>query len=305
MRRGACMSWSDRLMRSLDERAMLLSTSRGEVQVAREGRGPPVLVSHGGPGGFDQGVAWCRHLRDGGCELLAPSRPGYLRTPLRSGLSPESQADLYAAILDTLRIERAAVLGFSSGGPSAVHFAARHPDRTTALFLDTAVLLPFEPPINALQRATFESSFFVWLSYRMVTKRPRLMTRLMVAGVSEGLDREQKRAAADWITTDPARLHGVQQQFTSVAPRKYRRQGWANDQVNEHDLAPLPFADVAAPTVIAHGSNEAIVPLEHATNAAHNIAEAELMIVDQGHHLLSLSPNYGPVSERQLELTQT
>ena len=67
-------------------------------------------------------------------------------TPLQSGRTPQDQADLYAAILDTLDIERAVVLGFSSGGPSAVHFAARYPDRTTSLFLDTAILLPFKPP---------------------------------------------------------------------------------------------------------------------------------------------------------------
>jgi pimeloyl-ACP methyl ester carboxylesterase len=113
------MSWSDRLMGALDERATMVYTSRGDVQVAREGQGPPVLVVHGGQG-FDIGLAWCRNLLDGGCEVLAPSRPGYLRTPLESGRTPQDQADLYAAMLDTLDIERVAVLGFSSGGPSAV-----------------------------------------------------------------------------------------------------------------------------------------------------------------------------------------
>lgn len=110
-------------------RAPVLQAASGEVQLARDGEGPPVLVSHGGPGGFDLGVAWCRHLREGGCELLAPSRPGYLRTPPESGRSPAAQADLYAAMLDALEIERVTMLGFSAGGPAAVHFAARHPDR--------------------------------------------------------------------------------------------------------------------------------------------------------------------------------
>jgi len=290
-------------MASLDGRATVLHTSRGDVQLAREGKGPPVLAIHGGPGGFDQGLAYCRHLRDGGCELLAPSRPGYLRTPVESGRSPESQADLYAAILDALHIERAAILGVSSGGPSAVHFAARHPDRTTALLLDAALLLPFKPPVSAIQRATIETSPFVWLSYQIASRWPAAMTSFAVDGMSEGLTKEQKKAAADWINSDPSRLQGFREQFVSTAPRKYRQPGWTNDKSNETaGLAQLPFADITAPTLIAYGANDSIVPVEHATNAATKIAGAELISVEEGYHLLSSSRNYGPVAERQLEL---
>lgn len=296
------MSWSDKLMAMLDERATVLRTPRGEVQVAREGGGPPVLVLHGGPGGFDQGLAWCRHLRDGGCEVLAPSRPGYLRTPLQSGPTPQDQADLYAAMLDALDIERAAVLAFSSGGPSAVHFAARHPDRTTALFLDTAILHPFEPDISALQRAAIESGVTVWLSYQLGTRWPRLMTRFVLRGVSIGMTKEQRRAAVAWITSDPARLRSLTEQLISIAPVEHRKPGWTNDQANEPSLAPLPFADITAPTLVALGANDAIIPLEHATNAAANITGAEMIIVEDGHHMLSLSRNYGQVARRQLDL---
>jgi pimeloyl-ACP methyl ester carboxylesterase len=292
-------------MDSLDERATVWRTARGDLQLARDGRGPPVLAIHGGPGGFDQGLAWCRHLRNGGCEVIAPSRPGYLRTPLQSGAGPDQQADLYAAALDTLDIERVAVMGFSSGGPSAVHFAARHPHRTGALFLDSAILLPYRPPISALQRATFESSFFIWLSVQMVTGLSGLMTRFMVDGLSRGLTKEQKKAAAAWITSDPARLHSLREQSASVAPRGYRHAGWSNDQANERDLAPLPFDDVAAPTLIAHGANDAVVPVEHAAEAADKIPGAELILVEEGHHLLSLSRGYGPVSQRQLQLARS
>ena len=296
--------WSEKVVASLDERATVIQTRHGEVQLARVGAGPPVLVSHGGPGGFDLGLAWSQHLRLGGCEVLAVSRPGYLRTPLASGRSPASQADLFAALLEELHIERAAVFGFSSGGPAAVHFAARYPDLTTALFLDTAILAPFEPPIGPLRRATYESSFAVWVAYQVATRNPTLATRLMVVGVSRGLDKEQVGAAVDWITSDPARIESVKQQWTSIAPQRYRKQGWTNDKANEQRLEPLPFADVAAPTVIALGTNDAIVPEEHAVNAANKIAAADLMLVEGGHHLLSVSRNYGPVAQRQLELVR-
>ena len=183
-----------------------------------------------------------------------------------------------------------------------MQFAARHPDRITALFLDSAILLPFQPPIGALRRATFESSFFVWLSYLMVTRWPGLMTRFMIDGLSCELSKEKREEAVGWIVSHPARIQSMQEQFASIAPRKARERGWVNDQINEQDLAPLPFAEVAVPTLVAHGANEPFVPFEHATTAAATIPNAELVLVEEGHHILSLSRHYGQVAQRQLEL---
>ena len=60
---------------------------------------------------------------------ICPSRFGYLRTPIPQNASFEAQADAYAALLDHLHIEKAAIIGLSIGGPSALLFALRHPDR--------------------------------------------------------------------------------------------------------------------------------------------------------------------------------
>jgi pimeloyl-ACP methyl ester carboxylesterase len=292
-------------MASLDAGACVVHTAAGDVQVARRGSGTRVLVSHGSPGGFDLGASWARHLQDGGCELIAPSRPGYLRTPLESGHSPENQADLYAAMLDTLEIERVAVYGFSGGGPSAVQFAARHPDRITVLFLEAAITLPTKLDLGLQNRLIMNSSFLVWLFYETSRRQAGLVTRLSVDGMAGGLSKEQKRAAASWITSDPARLEVIKEMAGCIAPKRYRHSGWVNDLANEANLASLPFAAVTAPTLVAHGTNDSIVPTEHATCAADGIAGAELMLVDEGHHALSISRNFGPVAQRQLDMAHT
>lgn len=87
-----------------------------------------------------------------------------------------------------------------------------------------------------------------------------------------------------------------------IAPKRYRHSGWVNDLANEANLASLPFAAVTAPTLVAHGTNDSIAPTEHATYAADGIAGAELMLVDEGHHALSISRNFGPVAQRQLDM---
>jgi len=71
--------------------------------------------------------------------LIAPSRVGYLRTPLTTGRTPADGADAMAALLDKLAIPQAVVIGVSGGGPTALQFALRHPSRTSALIMVAAI----------------------------------------------------------------------------------------------------------------------------------------------------------------------
>lgn len=82
-----------------------------------------------------QGLEIAEPLARAGLRVIAVSRFGYLRTPLPADASAAAQADAHACVLDALGIRRAAVLGVSAGGPSALQFALRHPERTAALVL--------------------------------------------------------------------------------------------------------------------------------------------------------------------------
>jgi hypothetical protein len=91
----------------------IAQTALGPIEYYVMGTGPAVLVSHGCPGGYDQGLIAARLARDQRFQFIALSRPGYLRTPLCVGASPAEQADAYAALLDALHIPAAAVIGIS------------------------------------------------------------------------------------------------------------------------------------------------------------------------------------------------
>jgi 3-oxoadipate enol-lactonase len=60
---------------------------------------------------------------------------GFGQSPLAGAANIADLADDVAALLDELRIDRAAVLGMSMGGYGALAFAARHPARLSALVL--------------------------------------------------------------------------------------------------------------------------------------------------------------------------
>ena len=78
----------------------LAGTSRGLVEYALRGEGRrTLLVIHGTPGGFDQALSIAHRVRSRDLQILALSRPGYLKTPLRAGRTPAEQAEVYAALL--------------------------------------------------------------------------------------------------------------------------------------------------------------------------------------------------------------
>jgi pimeloyl-ACP methyl ester carboxylesterase len=113
----------------------LANTPSGLIEYADAGAGAPIFVIHGAGGGFDQGLEFARPLIEAGFRVIAPSRFGYLRTPLPKDASPMAQADAHADLLDSLQLEKVAVLGVSAGAPSAMQLCLRHPNRCTALVL--------------------------------------------------------------------------------------------------------------------------------------------------------------------------
>ncbi|MBO1269910.1 alpha/beta fold hydrolase [Arthrobacter cavernae] len=124
---------------------MTVVTGAGPVEYADRGVGEPLLAVHGTLGGWDQGLVAAEFFRVNGFRIIAPSRPGYLGTPLSTGRTPAGQGDALAALLDAIGLDRTAVFAGSGGGPAAYALAARHPGRVTRLLQIDSVALPIPP----------------------------------------------------------------------------------------------------------------------------------------------------------------
>jgi 3-oxoadipate enol-lactonase len=106
-----------------------------DVQVARAGAGPPVVLLH--CLGVDRRL-WDPTVEALGdtLELIAYDLPGHGQTPVPAQpYTIEDLAEQLAELLDRERIERAHVAGISLGGLIAQQFAARYPDRVDRLVL--------------------------------------------------------------------------------------------------------------------------------------------------------------------------
>jgi pimeloyl-ACP methyl ester carboxylesterase len=118
------------------------------IEYGEQGVGIPLLSIHGAGGGFDQGLANAAELAGDGFRIIAPSRFGYLRTPVPQDVSPAAQADAHSALLSRLNIPKAIVVGVSAGARSAVELALRHPEKVSALVLTVPGLYSPDDPVS-------------------------------------------------------------------------------------------------------------------------------------------------------------
>ena len=243
----------------------------GTVEYAIVGDGIPVLEVHGIFGGFDQGLVVARPLLGNGFRIIAPSRFGYLGTPLPHNASPASQADAFAELLDHLAIKRAAVVAHSAGSPSAIQMALRHPERVTSLVLVVPAAPgpgPVAPP-KPLTQALFKSDAVAWL---FATFFPGVLP----VGVPKGLplSAQDRRELA---TT-----------FATMLPATARKDGFLFDMyVSAPSInSGYPFDQISVPTLVVTAADDPLAFPENARRLALAIPKAGLFEVERGGHLL-------------------
>ncbi len=274
--------WVRACTRRLESGSSLLETPQGPVEYAVLGSaGPALLFVHGQPGRYDQGLGLGEAGAGRGFRVVTVSRPGYLRTPVEVGRSPAEQADAFAALLDGLGISRVAVVGLSRAGPTSLQFALRHPDRCTALVAICAVSLAKEPATTLVSRLLssrlFTSNFAGWLLGAVARQWPAVLVRALVPSA----------AAQGEVLADPFKLSiltGLAQ--AGIQLPAGRRAGNRNDVEQFAALRAYPVEDIRVPTLVIHGTEDALVPFAHGRFVAENVPAAEMHAIAGGTHAI-------------------
>ena len=259
-------------------------TSRGNIEFIFKGNnGPVLLYIHGSPGGCDQNIEPTQKYR-----VLTPSRPGYRRTDISVGKTPEQQADSFKALLDTLEIDKVFIMGVSGGGPSSMHFAAKYPEKTLGLILFEAV--SFSQDFIKKDEALINSWDF------------RLFIQLLLMS-SFGNDRLAKMM----LPNEKNRLRLLEKKenivllkkiIWSIWPMSIRRLGIKNDYKQFTNLN-IPYDKISSPVLILHGDDDINVDIEHARHANKAINHSSLYILKEADHMMHAT--HSEEIEKQIE----
>jgi haloalkane dehalogenase len=163
--------------------AELPSLPGNRIAYVERGEGQAALFLHGYP---LNGFQW-----RGVLERLSPYRRciapdfmgmGYTEARADQDLTPASQADMLAALLDALHVDKVDLVGNDSGGEMAQIFLARHMDRVSTLLLTNCDVDennppdPFKPLIAAARQGQLADTFLLpQLKDKSVARSPRGM----------------------------------------------------------------------------------------------------------------------------------
>ncbi|WP_405149210.1 alpha/beta hydrolase [Sphaerisporangium sp. NBC_01403] len=277
-------------MAASEQNTITARLAAGVVEYRLDGEGQQVvLVFHGG------------HMRAGltlgeevfttsGHRVLIPSRPGYGRTPLATGITPAAFADVTADLCHTLGIGRlAAVVGISAGGRTALAMAARHPHLVDRVILQSAVaFLPWPDRRTRLGgRLVFNASAeaATWAAVRLLMRvAPQAGLRLLLRDLST---RPVRHVMAALNEHDRAELIALFTLMRSGA-------GFVNDML----AVPYCADQVTQPALVIASRTDRSVPFTHAESLAATIPRAELVESRADGHMIWFAPDYPAIAQR-------
>jgi pimeloyl-ACP methyl ester carboxylesterase len=255
-------------------RTSTVMTPVGPIEYVDQGGGYPLLLVHGIFGGHDAALRLARPEVLAGYRVIAPSRFGYLGTPMPARPSAALQGDAHAALLDALGVEQAFVFAASAGVTSALQMAVRHPSRVTGLVLQSSNVPGPHQEKQLLPRGiaarVWRSNLLMWL----------IRTYFSGAIAHSMMGVPKQLPLSD---TDRARL---EEELDSIFPVDQRINGVLFDAfVGNPEINDVRLDAVTAPTLVIHFKDDGGPPYAGAVAMAQRIPHAQVLTGEHGGHL--------------------
>ncbi len=281
--------WKKSAIRVMDD-GEVMETAMGKIHYKLTGEGPVLFFMHGGPGGIDQGFP-LDYLVQEGYSLLVVSRPGYLRTPFVP-LSYEEQVDQYVELLDKLAIDKVVAMGYSAGGPLALNFANKYPERTHALVMEAGVSTvygnPSEEVMDSFWAKLFLSNriqdFLSWITV-IAIKIAFKMTFKSIIRMETLLDKEGIKKFTDLVSHDKERRMWLTKFFDTTFPMSLRKLGLNHDIELLTSIEKIPVDNINVKSLLVYSKEDNDVKWLNAEYLETNLKDFELLVTHGGHFM--------------------
>jgi pimeloyl-ACP methyl ester carboxylesterase len=254
----------------IEQRVAFATTSDGvRIAYATTGEGPPVVSVLGWATHLERGIASPLYDPEGWIRWNSKSHL-FVRYDGRGfGLSDRNVEDFsldarvrdLEAVVDSLGVDRVDIYAVSAGGPTAIAYTARHPDRVSRLVL-AGTFARWLPDPAARRRWEGMISLF-----RSSWESP-VVRSMMIAFLSPDADEVEQRVVDEFlrISGEGPAVAGFFQALL---------------EIDTQELATR----IEVPTLVIHGQEDRVVRLESGRDLASLIPRARFEIISGADHM--------------------
>ena len=247
-------------------------TARDGVQLYYKdwGAGQPIVFSHGWPLNSDSWEGQMLFLASRGYRCVAHDRRGHGRsTQSWNGNEMNTYADDLASVMETLDLQKAILVGFSTGGGEVTRYIGRHGTKRVA----GVALVAAVPPLmlrTATNPGGLPMEVFDRLRAGERANRAQLY-RDVASGPFFGFNRPGARISQGLIDAFCAQCMQAGHKSTYDCIKAFSESDF-NDDLRKFDV----------PTLFVHGSDDQIVPIDAAARAASQKVRNSRLVVYAG-----------------------
>lgn len=277
---GLALAWPRYFGDPIEQKLGVATTSDGvRIAYATTGSGPPLVLVLGWATHLERGVmspmydrfGWIAQTSEQNLLVRYDGRGFGLSQRDVTDFSLDARVRDLEAVVDALALERFTLFGLSSGGPAAITYAARHPERVERLILASTYAG------NASAREAAIISKETWWGILDLTR----------SSWSEPAVREMFVSIV-FPDTDPV-SRGVWSEFLQISADGAAISGYFGASRAEDVSATA--AQVRVPTLILHGDRDQTIPLPYGVRLASLIPGARLEVLKgAGHHETTTDP---------------
>jgi len=226
----------------------------------------PLVLIHGYP--FDR-TMWFSTIASLGAnaKVIALDLPGFGKTPLPAGEAPslEFMADFIAHLIGENHAEKAVLAGMSMGGYVALAFAERHADRLAGLGLVSTQAGADTPETRKARKEMIE--------------------KIRTGGPSVAVDALLPKMFAAEEPRNPEL-----KEYPQRAAQKAGADGlcWALEAMANRPDRTAVVKNLSVPVLVAHGTNDRIIPFAKARELAESCANPIFVEVAAAGHATPL-----------------
>ena len=258
-------------------RRSFVDVPAGTIHVARAGEeGDAVLLLHQTPRSWDE-FRDVLPLLGERFRAVAMDTIGFGDSSKpREPDSIELWASVAVSLLDALGIERAAVIGNSMGGMTAIHFATKHPDRISHLI---AMGAPAPGARIFSAQGLTEGLKILIKGYAEPT--PENFKQLVSIMAFD------QRFATDELAAERAANAAARPEHAANFLAGFKK-GIMNGPLSEYQKITPQLMALKTPTLIVHGRDDRTVHMEHGMQLVSLIPDSRLLIINRCAHWAQL-----------------